>query len=233
MTLNPQAATTLRSNPLFAAMSDAELATITGRAVLKSLDGGQLLFSEGDACTGLHIVISGKVRIFKSSRTGREQVLAIEGPGASVAEVPVFDGGPFPASAATVEPSDIVFLSRNDFRAACLENPELALKVLQVVGKRLRRLVGIIEELSFTTLRQRLISWILREAKARGKGGSGGTVLDLGVTHQEIASQIGTVRELVSRNMARLQAQGLIESNGHVITIRDQAGLEAELTSDV
>jgi CRP/FNR family transcriptional regulator len=231
--LNPKIAATFRSNPLFVAMSDFELQTIAGRAVLKSFNSGQLLFSEGDPCSGLHIIVSGKVRIFKSSRTGREQVLALEGPGASVAELPVFDGGPFPASAATVEPSEIIFLARTDFRAACLENPELALKVLQVVGKRLRRLVGIIEELSFTTLRQRLISWILREAKARGRRQGETTLLDLGATHQEIAAHIGTVRELVSRNMARLQAQGLIESNGHEITIPDQSALESELSSDI
>lgn len=231
--LSPRMASTLRSNPLFADMTDSELQAIAARAVVKSFDSGQLLFSEGEACTGLHIVVAGKVRIFKSSRTGREQVLAIEGPGASVAELPVFDGGPFPASAATIEASEIIFLSRGDFRAACLENPELALKVLQVVGKRLRRLVGIIEELSFTTLRQRLISWILREAKARGRKQGQSIVVDLGATHQEIATHIGTVRELVSRNMARLQAQGLIESNGHEITILDQSAFESELASEI
>jgi CRP/FNR family transcriptional regulator, cyclic AMP receptor protein len=231
--VNAQITSTLRSNPLFAAMTDVEMAAITARAVLKKLDSGQLLFSEGEPCSGLHIVVNGRVRIFKSSRTGREQVLAIEGAGASVAELPVFDGGPFPASAATVERSEVLFISRTDFRAACLEKPELALKVLQVVGTRLRRLVGIIEELSFTTLRQRLLSWILRETKARGQFVGQSAVVELGVTHQEIASQIGTVRELVSRNMARLQAQGLIESNGSRITIPDLAALETELNSDV
>ena len=100
-----------------------------------------------------------------------------------------------------------------------------ALKVLQVVGGRLRRLVGIIEELSFTTVRHRLISWILRRAKAESR------TITLGVTHQELASQIGTVRELVSRNMARLQAQGLIEIRGQELTILDMEGLEADLNS--
>lgn len=233
MTANSRILSTLRSTPLFAGMSDSELQAIAARAVLKSFGPGELLFSEGDPCSGLHVIVSGRVRIFKSSRSGREQVLAIEGSGTSIAELPVFDGGAFPASASTIEASEILFLSRKDFRSACVENPELALKVLQVVGGRLRRLVGIIEELSFTTLRQRLISWILRESKARGQTRAGSTFLELGVTHQEIASQIGTVRELVSRNMARLQAQGLIESSGHEITILNQAALEAELTSEI
>lgn len=233
MTPSLKISATLLSTPLFAPLSDAELKAIAGRAVLKKFETGELLFSEGESCSGLHVVVSGKVRIFKSSRTGREQVLAIEGPGSTVAELPVFDGGDFPASASAVEASEVVFLSRNDFRAACLENPELALKVLQVVGGRLRRLVGIIEELSFTTLRQRLISWILREAKTRGRATENGTLLELGATHQEIAFRIGTVRELVSRNIARLQAQGFIESNGPEIKILDAAGLEAELASEM
>jgi CRP/FNR family transcriptional regulator len=74
--------------------------------------------------------------------------------------------------------------------------------------------VGIIEELSFTTLRHRLITWLLREAQAQGRKTAEGTVLELRISHQEIAAHIGTVRELVSRNMARLQAQGLIQVQG-------------------
>jgi CRP/FNR family transcriptional regulator len=92
-------------------------------------------------------------------------------------------------------------------------------------------LVGIIEELSFTTLRHRLISWLLREADARGRVYETGTVFELDISHQELAARIGTVRELVSRNMARLQAQGFIQVQGHEVTILDREGLEADLAS--
>ena len=97
----------------------------------------------------------------------------------------------------------------------------------------MRRLVGIIEELSFTTLRQRLITWLLREAQAQGRPTPLGTAFEPGMSHQEIAAHIGTVRELVSRNMARLQAQGLIRVQGHEITILDREGLEADLNLTV
>jgi CRP/FNR family transcriptional regulator len=93
--------------------------------------------------------------------------------------------------------------------------------------------VGIIEELSFTTLRHRLISWLLREAEAHGRAVGEGTVFELGMTHQELAAHIGTVRELVSRNLARLQAQGLIHMQGREITILDREGLESDLASAV
>jgi CRP-like cAMP-binding protein len=97
----------------------------------------------------------------------------------------------------------------------------------------LRRLVGIIEELSFTTVRQRLISFLLREAKAHGRPSDRGVMFALNGSHQALASQIGTVRELVSRNLTRLQAQGFIEINGREIVILDPNGLEDDLASVV
>jgi CRP/FNR family cyclic AMP-dependent transcriptional regulator len=230
---NPKIEATLRNTQLFAPLSGAELQSVAARAALKTYSPGELLFSEGEPCTGFYVVVTGRVRIFKSSRSGREQVLSIEGPGQSIAELPVFDGGVYPASVLALDLSELVFVSRADFRAVCLEHPEVSLKLLQVVGGRLRRLVGIIEELSFTTLRQRLISWLLRQAQAEGRPGPRGVSFDIGITHQELAAQIGTVRELVSRNMARLQSQGFIEMNGRQITITDQAGLEADLSSEV
>ena len=120
---------------------------LAARTVRKLFSAGELLFSEGEPCNGLHIIARGKVRIFKTSMSGREQVLAVNVPGESVAELPVFDGGPFPASAVAIEDAEIAFISRRDFQAYCMEHPEVALKVLQVVGARLRRLVGIIEEI--------------------------------------------------------------------------------------
>jgi len=123
------------------------------------------VFSEGDPCAGMYVVESGTIRIFKTSAGGREQVLSIDGPGGSVAELPVFDGGNYPASVAAVEDSTLLFISKQDFHALCLAHPEVALKVLRVVGARLRRLVGIIEELSFTTVRHRLASFLARQAQ--------------------------------------------------------------------
>jgi CRP/FNR family cyclic AMP-dependent transcriptional regulator len=100
-----------------------------------------------------------------------------------------------------------------------------------VVGARLRRLVGIIEELSFTTVRHRLAAFIVRLANRDGTQSASGVTVTLPDNNQEIASQIGTVRELVSRNLSRLQAEGLIEINGRRLTIRDFKTFEAEVNS--
>lgn len=217
----------LERTALLSNLSQQELQLLAARTVRKHLSEGELLFSEGEPCAGLHIIAQGKVRIFKTSVGGREQVLALNGPGESVAELPVFDGGPYPASAMAVEDTEIAFISRRDFHAYCLEHPEVALKVLTVVGGRLRRLVGIIEELSFTTIRQRLISALLKLAQTEGKKTERGIEFQLPATHQELASQLGTVRELISRNLMRLQAEGLLEVDARQIVVKDMKGLSA------
>lgn len=216
---------------LFSGLSPEEVRLLAGRFVRKRYAQGELLFTEGDPCRGLHIVESGKVRIFKSSASGREQVLAVEGPGGSVAELPVFDGGTYPASVSAIEDSQILFVSRQDLRTFCLEHPEVALKMLAVVGGRLRRLVGIIEELSFTTVRQRLVGALVRQAQTAGRQTAEGIEFELPGTHQEMAHQLGTVRELVSRNLMRLQAEGLLHVEARSIVVRDLPGLSAILES--
>ena len=189
---------------------------------------GELLFTEGDPCTGLFVIESGHARIFKSSPNGREQLLTVEGPGSSVAELPLFDGGAYPASTAAADDARIYFISKQDFHSLCLVHPQVPLKVLKVVGGRLRKLVGIIEELSFTTVRSRLISVLVRLAKA-GRKTAAGIEIQLPPSNQELASEIGTVRELVSRNLSRLQAEDLIHMEAKTVTIPDLGRLQAEL----
>jgi CRP/FNR family transcriptional regulator len=110
-----------------------------------------------------------------------------------------------------------------------MEHPEVSLKVLKVVGARLRRLVGIIEELSFTTIRQRLISALIKLAQSEGKKTERGVEFQLPVTHQELANQLGTVRELISRNLMRLQAEGILDVDARQIVVKDMKGLNALL----
>lgn len=224
----PSAADVLRRVPIFADLSDTEFSFLAERAVPRKYESGELMFAEGDPCAGLFVIESGNVRIFKSSASGREQVLAIDGPGSSVAELPVFDGGNYPAAAAAVNDVTVLFVSKQDFYSMCLVHPQVALKVLRIVGKRLRGLVGIIEELSFTTVRSRLISLLVKLARQQPKS-TGPITITLPASNQELAAHIGTVRELVSRNMSRLQAVGLIEIDGREITIPDLKALSEQL----
>jgi CRP-like cAMP-binding protein len=222
------AETVLRKTPLFANLTEKEMLALAVRVSRRHFQRGELLFSEGDLCTGLFLVASGKIRIFKLSAAGREQVLAVEGPGSSFAELPVFDGGNYPASASALEDAEVLFISRKDFQTFCREHPDVALKLIAVVGSRLRRLVGIIEDLSFTTVRQRLIALILRLTQTSGTASREGVHVELTKTHQDLAAELGTVRELVSRNLSRLQAEGFLEVDGRKIIVKDLAGLKRE-----
>lgn len=225
-------ASVLEKTALFTSLSPSELQNLAARTLRKLFSGGELLFSEGEPCKGLHIIARGKIRIFKTSMSGREQVLAINTVGESVAELPVFDGGSYPASAMAIDDTEVAFISRRDFHAYCLEHPEVALKVLSVVGARLRRLVGIIEELSFTTIRERLISALVKLAQTGGRQTERGIEFILPGSHQELANQLGTVRELISRNLMRLQAEGLLEVDARQIVVKDMKGLSALLENE-
>ena len=128
--------------PIFSGLTEAELRYIAQCAAPRRYAAGAVLFSEGEPCAGLYVVLRGHIRVFKTSAAGREQVLTIDGPGSSVAELPVFDGGPYPASGTAVSDATLLFIGKQDFQALCLAHPQVALKVLRVVGARLRRFGG-------------------------------------------------------------------------------------------
>lgn len=224
---------TLKRVPIFSGLSEQEFAFLTSHLLPRKYSAGEMIFGEGDPCAGLYVVQTGNVRIFKSSAGGREQVLSIEGPGSSIAELPVFDGGNYPASAQAVGDSSLLFFSRQDFQVLCLQYPQVALKVLRVIGGRLRRLIGIIEELSFTTVRHRLIALLVRLGKSEGVRNGDAITLTLPANNSELAAQIGTVRELVSRNLSRLQAEGLIQVVNRKLEIISLKRLESELQESV
>src|SRR5260370_6357124 len=117
----PDLGTALGKTALLASLTPIELKMLAASTVRKLFSAGELLFSEGEPCNGLHIIAQGKVRIFKTSVNGREQVLAVNVPGESVAELPVFDGGPFPASAVAIDDAEIAYVSRRGFLAFFLE----------------------------------------------------------------------------------------------------------------
>jgi CRP-like cAMP-binding protein len=229
---NPSRIAALKKVALLGDLAETDVEFLASASLARHYEPGELIFSEGDPCEGLYVVESGAVKIFNVSVSGREQVLTIEGPGGSIAELPVFDGGNYPASAQAEQASDLLFIRKKDIHALCLEHPEVALKVLRVVSARLRRLVSIVEELSFTTVHHRLAAFLLREARSKGKRTERGVEFTLSVSNQELASHVGTVRELVSRNLSRLQAAGLIKMDGRAVIVPKLEALEAEVKGE-
>lgn len=208
---------------LFAALSESELQGLAQRAVEKKFAPDEILFWEGEPCLGIFLIIQGSVKIFRTSPSGREVMLSIETAPATVAELPLFDGGTYPASVRIVEPVTALFINKNDFQQFCRQNPDVALKVLAVVGRRLRQLVGLVESMTFGSVTQRLARMLLDASKAARSD-----TFDLPATHQELASRLGTVREVVSRNLGRFRTQGLISIQDRQVQIVNRAGLQLE-----
>jgi CRP-like cAMP-binding protein len=162
--LVPVVIATLRRVPLFAELSGQQLAAIAERTTRKRYERDSTVFSEGDACRELLIVEEGSVKLLKSAANGRQQLIGIERTGNTLAEVPVFDGGRHTVTALVIEPTVLLRLDAEHFRSVCLQQPEVAAKVIRVLGHRLRRLERLIEELSFSTVRGRLIAYLLHLA---------------------------------------------------------------------
>ena len=133
---------------LFAALSENELQGLPQRAVERRFAPDEIFFWEGEEWAGIFLIIQGSVKIFRTSPSGREVMLSIEAAPTSVAELPLFDGGPYPASVRVVEPVVSLFIHKSDFRQVCRQYHEVALKVLAVVGRRLRHLVGLVEAMT-------------------------------------------------------------------------------------
>lgn len=215
----------LKRVPFFHELGEREIAALAERAIEKSYSKGEFLFSEGDACKGLFVVVRGAVKILKCSVSGREQSLEIQMPGTPVAELPLFDGGNYPAAAQCVEDSELLFIDRRDFEALVRQHPELAVAVIRSLGMRLRKMVMLVEELSLKEVSQRIARRLLTLAELQGKKTAGGIEVDLPFSQQEFATQLGTVRELISRTLGRFQNEELLTVEGRHIVIHDAATL--------
>jgi len=222
-------ASTLRRVPLFNDLSESELELIARHITIHRYDDSSVVFAEGGACRELFLVQEGSVRILKTAASGRQQLISVERPGNSLAEIPVFDGGAYPATAQTDGPAVLLRLEAEVFRNICRQRPELALKVIKVLAHRLRRMSGLVEDLSFATVRGRLIAYLLQLARERGRATRSGLEFELAENNEELAARLGTVRELISRNLGRLHNEGLLQIRRRFVTILRPEALAAEI----
>jgi len=213
--------------PLFNGLTGDQHRQLSSIVVERTSKRGQTIFSEGDAGDGFYVVSSGRVKIFKLSHEGKEQILHIFGAGEPFGEVPVFSGEHFPAHAETLEESKILFFPRAAFVELIKKNPSLALNMLAVLSRRLRRFSALIEDLSLKEVPGRLSAYILYLSETKNRSAN----LTLDISKTQLASLLGTIPETLSRILSRMSTEDLIESDGHrTIKILDRDGLE-ELAS--
>jgi CRP/FNR family transcriptional regulator, dissimilatory nitrate respiration regulator len=219
-TRKDELARVVREQPLFAELSEAQLADLLSYARRREVDKGESVFLEGDPAGGMYMVLKGRVKVYKRSPRGRQQILSLFGPGEPVGEVAMLSGETFPASAEAVGASELLYVPRRAFLTLIAREPEVAMRLLAALSTRLRSFASLIEYLSLREVGERLAARLL----AMGEQPDGTIVLD--VPKQQLAASVGTVPETLSRALQNLSQAGVIESKGKTIHIRDRAALE-------
>ena len=208
--------------PIFNGLPDDQITAIKKIAVEKKVTKGEILFSEGDAGKGFFVIAEGRLKVFKISPEGKEQILHILGSGQPFGEVSVFAGQRFPANAQALENSRVFFLPRAAIVDLIAANPSLALNMLAVMSRKLRQFAVQIENLSLKEVPARLASYLVYLAEEHGAE----DVITLKISKGQLASILGTIPETLSRIFARLSGQDLIRVEGKRIIVLDRAGLE-------
>jgi CRP/FNR family transcriptional regulator len=206
----------LRGVAYFAALPDDDFRELASHVHVRQYAAGQVVMLEGEPCEGLYVVRTGRVRVYKLSPAGREQVLRIIPAGESFNDVPVFDGGPNPASADCLDPSEIGILTKGDVELLLRTRPGFGMAMLRVFARRLRQLTTIVEDLSFHSVRARLARALLETAQ------DGASHL----TQRDLAELAGTAREVAGRELRRMEADGAIAIARRVTRLLDHGQLE-------
>jgi CRP/FNR family transcriptional regulator len=196
---------------------------------VRSLGPGEALFEEGEPCRGLLIIADGRVEIRQISLRGREQVFHSEGPGATLGEGPLFDGGGYIASAVALAPTRVLFLPRAEVLQLCQRRPAVALAMVKALAHRVRHFAGIVSDLAFRPVTERLARYL---DTTIGELMKPGTSIELTLTQAQLAVRLGTVRELVARAFAQLEDSGVISRDRSRVTICDPARLAALARGD-
>jgi CRP-like cAMP-binding protein len=213
---------TMAHTPLFGGLSEDQLAQIGKIAQQKFFKRGDTIFWDGDPGIGFYVVLDGKVKIYKTSADGKEQILHIYGPGHPFGEVPVFSGSRFPANAQAIEKSRLLFFPRKDFVDLISSQPSLALNMLAVLSMRLRQFTVQVENLSLKEVPARLASYLIYLSNEQ----DGPKVVDLPISKGQLASLLGTIPETLSRIFNKMTQYHLISVDGSRICLENREALE-------
>ncbi|MFC2005740.1 Crp/Fnr family transcriptional regulator [Chloroflexota bacterium] len=209
----------LESVPYFSGLSSAELDSVKQFIFEKTFGRGEVVLLEGESAEVLFFVVSGVVKVFKTSAEGKEQILSIVRPGESFNDVSVFDDGPNPASAQAMGPVVLYGVRRNELRIILRDYPRVTMNIIKVLAERVRQLMSLVEDLSFRHVIGR-VARILLEHAGDGIGPK------LRLTQQEMAAMAGTVREVVARSLKALEEEGTIKLDHHRIVIINKEALK-------
>ncbi|HEX2966140.1 MAG TPA: Crp/Fnr family transcriptional regulator [Syntrophorhabdaceae bacterium] len=208
--------------PLFQGLPEQQINEIESIMVQQTYDRGDIIFSEGDEASGLFVLISGRLKIFKISPEGKEQILHFVDPGDPFAEIGMFSGSHYPAHAEALTGSEVVLFPKARFEQLIRNDPDLAMNMLGILIRRLKYFSRLVEDLSLKEVPQRLAAYLVYLADTGQR-----SALDLDISKGQLASLLGTIPETLSRILNRMSAQGFISVDGRMIKMLDRNAVEA------
>lgn len=214
------AAALLKNSPLFAGLSEAELAALQEISRVRECPRGELLFSEGEMAAGFFLVLDGKVKVYKLSAEGKERILHVVHPGGTFAEAAIFGNGLYPAYAEPLVASRLLFIPKGSFLELLAGNSRIAINMIAGLSRFLRQFAQQIEELTFKDVPSRLARFLLELARGQR------TTVELPISKSQLASNLGTVSETLSRTLRKLSDDDLIKVQGKRVEILDVERLE-------
>ena len=210
----------LKHSPFFAGLSDLDLDTLMGIARIREHPRGELLFSDGEEAAGFFIVLDGKVKVYKLSPDGKERILHVIHPGGTFAEAAIFGDGLYPAYAEPLQTSKLLFLPTDGFLGLLMDNGRIAINMIAGLSRFLRQFANQIEDLTFKDVPSRLARYLMELSYGTKQ------IVELPISKSQLASNLGTVGETLSRTLRKLSEDDLITVAGKKVKILDFDRLE-------
>jgi CRP/FNR family transcriptional regulator len=220
----------LRRCPLFAGLKEEDLKRIRAIASLKKVEKKEILFSDGEEARGFYVILSGKVKLYKVSPEGKEQILHIVSAPDAFAEAALFLEGSYPAFAEALTDCQLLFFPKRDFIQLIEKNPQLSINMIVTLSHYLKRFASLIEELSLKEVSSRVAKYLMDLSLKLSKEGKSPKEVELDLSKTQLALKLGTISETLSRTLAKMKAKGIIDVKKNKILILNREALE-ELAS--
>lgn len=220
----------MAATPLFQGVSEEGLQAIAARARYREVKAGEMIVGEADPVRGFHVVLNGQVKLYKSSPEGKEQTLYLLKAGEPFGLCTAFASESFPASVSALEESAVMVIPGAEIDSIARREPVLLLNIIQVLSRRLRDSMSLIESLALHEIPQRLAAFLLHELKRKDKNAD--NHVELPTTHRELAKILGVTPEALSRALKKMAGDGVLTVGGRVITILDKKALENMAAGD-
>ncbi len=228
--LNMMSLDLLKRCPLFAGLKEEDLKRIRAIAITKKYGKKEVLFSEGEEAKGFFVILSGKVKLYKVSSEGKEQILHVVSAPDAFAEAALFLEGRYPAFAEALMDTQLLFFPKREFVQMIEKNPQLSINMIVSLSQYLRRFASLIEELSLREVSARIAKYLIDLSIKRSKEGRDPKEVELDLSKTQLASKLGTISETLSRTLAKMKAKGIIDVRKNKILILNRSVLD-ELAS--